>query len=101
MSAAVFGHWLEKAGPRKAGVAAAILLGVAVLMITSLGVSFHQLWLIWLRGMGVIGGIGLGTWLYFSSININQMVSRQKRFSNRYGNYGIWWGSYDWHASWR
>ena len=28
-------------------------------MITSLGASFHQLWLIWL-GMGVIGGIGLG-----------------------------------------
>ena len=29
------------------------------LMVTSLGVSLHQLWLIWL-GAGVIGGIGLG-----------------------------------------
>ena len=58
MSAAVFGHWLEKAGPRKAGFAAAIAWGGG-LMITSLGASFHQLWLIWL-GMGVIGGIGLG-----------------------------------------
>jgi MFS family permease len=58
MSAAVFGHWLEKAGPRKAGFAAALAWGGG-LMITSLGASFHQLWLIWL-GMGVIGGIGLG-----------------------------------------
>jgi len=58
LAAAVFGHWLETAGPRKAGVAAAILWGGG-LMISSLGVSSHQLWLIWLGG-GVIGGIGLG-----------------------------------------
>lgn len=58
LSAAVFGHWLEKAGPRKAGVAAAICWGGG-LMISALGVSWHQLWLIWL-GSGVIGGIGLG-----------------------------------------
>ena len=58
MSAAVFGHWLEKAGPRKAGFAAAIAWGGG-LMITGLGASLHQLWLIWL-GAGVIGGIGLG-----------------------------------------
>ena len=58
LSAALFGHWLEKAGPRKAGVAAAIFWGGG-LMVTSLGVSLHQLWLIWL-GAGVIGGIGLG-----------------------------------------
>ncbi len=58
LSAAVFGHWLEKAGPRKAGVAAAICWGGG-LMISALGVALHQLWLIWL-GSGVIGGIGLG-----------------------------------------
>ena len=58
LAAALFGHWLEKAGPRKAGVAAAIFWGGG-LMVTSLGVSLHQLWLIWL-GAGVIGGIGLG-----------------------------------------
>ena len=57
LAAALFGHWLEKAGPRKAGVAAAIFWGGG-LMVTSLGVSLHQLWLIWL-GAGVIGGIGL------------------------------------------
>ena len=58
LAAAIFGHWLEKAGPRKAGVAAAVFWGGG-LMITSLGVSLHQLWLVWL-GAGVIGGIGLG-----------------------------------------
>src|SRR6056300_98212 len=57
-SAAIFGHWLEKAGPRKAGVAAAFAWGGG-LIITSLGVYTHQLWIIWL-GTGVIGGIGLG-----------------------------------------
>lgn len=57
-SAAIFGHWLEKAGPRKAGVAAAFAWGGG-LIITSLGVYLHQLWIIWL-GTGVLGGIGLG-----------------------------------------
>jgi predicted small integral membrane protein len=38
-SAAIFGHWLEKAGPRKAGVAAAFA-GGGGLIITSLGVTY-------------------------------------------------------------
>ena len=57
-SAALFGHWLEHAGPRKAGVAAGIFWGGG-LMVSAVGVYLHQLWLIWL-GTGVIGGIGLG-----------------------------------------
>lgn len=57
-SAAVFGHWLEHAGPRKAGVAAAFCWGGG-LMIAALGVYTHQILLMWL-GAGVIGGIGLG-----------------------------------------
>ncbi len=57
-SAALFGGWLERAGPRNAGVVAAICWcgGMAV---SALGVYSHQLWLMWL-GSGVIGGIGLG-----------------------------------------
>ncbi|WP_372016354.1 OFA family MFS transporter [Tistrella mobilis] len=57
-SAAVFGGWLERAGPRKAGVVAAICWcgGMAV---SALGIASHQLWLMWL-GSGVIGGVGLG-----------------------------------------
>jgi MFS family permease len=57
-SAAVFGHWLEHAGPRKAGVAAACCWGGGFL-ISALGVYLHQIWMLWL-GSGVIGGCGLG-----------------------------------------
>lgn len=57
-SAAVFGGWLERAGPRKAGLAAAMLWGGG-LLISAYGIYTHQLWLMWL-GSGVIGGIGLG-----------------------------------------
>jgi MFS family permease len=57
-AAAIWGGWLERVGPRKAGVVAAICW-CGGLVISSFGVSNHQLWLIWL-GSGVIGGIGLG-----------------------------------------
>jgi MFS family permease len=57
-SAAVFGRWLEHAGPRKAGVVAAICWAGGF-MISALGVHLHQIWLMWL-GSGVIGGCGLG-----------------------------------------
>jgi MFS family permease len=57
-SAAIFGHWLEGAGPRKAGVVAAFCWGGG-LLISALGVYLHQIWMLWL-GAGVIGGIGLG-----------------------------------------
>ena len=57
-SAAVFGHWLEHAGPRKAGVVAAFCWGGGFL-ISALGVYLHQIWMLWL-GSGVIGGCGLG-----------------------------------------
>ena len=57
-SAAVFGRWLEREGPRKAGVVAAFCWGGGFL-ISALGVHFHQIWMLWL-GSGVIGGCGLG-----------------------------------------
>jgi MFS family permease len=58
ISAATWGGWLERAGPRKAGVVAA-LCWCGGLVISAVGVMTHQLWLMWL-GSGVIGGIGLG-----------------------------------------
>ncbi len=57
-SAAVFGRWLEHAGPRKAGVVAAFCWGGGFLL-SALGVHLHQIWLLWL-GSGIIGGCGLG-----------------------------------------
>jgi len=58
LSAAAFGGWLERAGPRKAGVVSAICW-CGGLVISAIGVITHQIWLLWL-GSGVIGGIGLG-----------------------------------------
>ena len=57
-SAALFGGWLERAGPRRAALAAA-MCWCGGLLISALAISIHQLWLLWL-GAGVIGGIGLG-----------------------------------------
>lgn len=57
-SAAVFGSWLERNGPRKAGVVAAFCWGGGF-FISALGVYYHQIALLWI-GSGVIGGCGLG-----------------------------------------
>lgn len=58
LSAAIWGGWLERAGPRKAGVVSA-LCWCGGLLISAYGVYIHQLWLLWL-GSGIIGGVGLG-----------------------------------------
>jgi MFS family permease len=58
IAAAVWGGWLERVGPRKAGFVSA-LCWCGGLFLGALGVYTHQLWLLWL-GSGVIGGIGLG-----------------------------------------
>ena len=58
VSAAIWGGWLERAGPRKAGVVAAVCW-CGGLVLGAIGVYIHQLWLMWL-GAGVVGGIGLG-----------------------------------------
>jgi MFS family permease len=58
VSAAIWGGWLERVGPRKAGFVAAICWGGGLLL-GALGIYIHQLWLLWL-GSGVIGGVGLG-----------------------------------------
>jgi len=58
VSAAIWGGWLERVGPRKAGVAAALCWSGG-LFVGAVGVYFHQLWLMWL-GAGVLGGVGLG-----------------------------------------
>lgn len=57
-SAAIWGGWLERAGPRKAGLVSAVCW-CGGMVIAAVGVVTHQLWLMWL-GAGFIGGIGLG-----------------------------------------
>ena len=58
LAAALWGGWLERVGPRKAGVVAALCWGGGFLL-GAIGVYVHQLWLIWL-GTGILGGVGLG-----------------------------------------
>lgn len=58
ISAAVFGAWLERAGPRRAMFYAAMCFSTGFL-ISAAGAQMHQIALIYL-GYGVIGGIGLG-----------------------------------------
>jgi MFS family permease len=58
ISAAVWGGWLERVGPRKAGFVSA-LCWCGGLVLGAIGIYTHQLWLMWV-GSGVIGGIGLG-----------------------------------------
>ena len=57
-SAAIWGGWLEHAGPRKAGFVSAVCW-CGGLVISAIGIKTHQIWMMWL-GSGVIGGIGLG-----------------------------------------
>ncbi|MBO6515583.1 MAG: OFA family MFS transporter [Bacteroidia bacterium] len=57
-SAALFGKWLERVGPRKAMFISALCFSGGFL-VAALGVYFHLIWLVYL-GHGVLGGIGLG-----------------------------------------
>ncbi|SNS90195.1 Major Facilitator Superfamily protein [Granulicella rosea] len=58
LSAAIFGAWLEKVGPRRAMFYAAICFA-AGFYIAAIGADTHQIALIYL-GYGVVGGVGLG-----------------------------------------
>jgi MFS family permease len=58
LSAAAFGSWLERVGPRKAMFASAVCFSSGFL-IAAVGVHFKQLWLVCL-GYSAVGGIGLG-----------------------------------------
>lgn len=58
LSAATFGKWVERSGPRKTMLAACLCF-CGGLLLTALGVKLKMLWLI-LGGYGLLGGIGLG-----------------------------------------
>jgi MFS family permease len=57
-SAAVFGKWVERSGPRKAMLASAVCF-LSGLLVSALGASMGSLAMI-ILGYGVLGGIGLG-----------------------------------------
>jgi MFS family permease len=57
ISAAIWGGWLEHAGPRKAGFFAAICWGGGLVLL-GLAVTTHQLWLVYL--VAILCGVGQG-----------------------------------------
>ncbi len=58
ISAALFGKWIDKAGPRKVLFISALCFSLGF-MVSALGVQLHSLPLVYL-GYGAIGGVGLG-----------------------------------------
>ena len=58
LSAALFGTWVDRNGPR-AAMSVSALFWVSGFLVAALGISLGQLWLVYL-GYGVLGGIGLG-----------------------------------------
>ena len=58
LSAALFGRWVERVGPRKTMAASACCF-CGGLLVAALGVRLHNIWVVYL-GYGLIGGIGLG-----------------------------------------
>ncbi len=58
LSAALFGSWLERVGPR-AAMFVATLCFTSGLALGAAGIAAHQFWML-IIGYGVIGGIGLG-----------------------------------------
>ena len=57
-SAAIFGRWVERVGPRKSMFVSALCFSGGFLL-SAVGIHLHQLWIIYL-GYGVLGGCGLG-----------------------------------------
>ena len=58
ISAAVFGRWVERVGPRKSMFVAALCFGSGFI-VSAMGIHYHLLFLLYL-GYGVLGGCGLG-----------------------------------------
>jgi MFS family permease len=58
LSAAIWGAWLERVGPRRAMFTAACCFGGGFI-VGAIGIATHQFWLL-VAGYGVLGGVGLG-----------------------------------------
>ena len=86
-SAALWGGWLERAGPRSAGVVAA-LCWCGGLLISAVGVLSHQLWMLWL-GSGRDRRHRPGAGLYLAGLDPDQMVPGPARHGHRHGDHGL------------
>lgn len=86
-SAALFGPWVEREGPRKAGIVAACCWGGSFFL-SAIGIYFHQIWLLWL-GSGVIGGCGLGLGYISPRLYADEVVSRPAGFTGMLSLFNI------------
>ena len=77
ISAAIWGGWLEHAGPRKAGLIAAFCWGRRLVLLAG-AVWVHQLWLVYL-GYGCCRRHRPGLRLHFAGVDADQMVPRPPR----------------------
>jgi MFS family permease len=73
VSAAVFGTWVERVGPRMAMLASATCFASGF-FVSALGVKLKLLFLLY-AGYGVLGGIGLGLG-YISPVSTRASSSR-------------------------
>ena len=88
-AAAIWGGWLEHAGPRKAGFVAAIVLVRRAGHFGAIGIYTHQLWLMWL-GPGMHRRDRARAWLYLARVDADQVVSGSPRHGDRHGDHGLW-----------
>ncbi len=72
-SVAAFGKWLERVAPRKVMFASAICFSGGFIIV-SVGVYFHQIWLVYIKH-GIIGGTGSRTWVHLTGFNFDEVVS--------------------------
>ena len=87
LSAAVFGTWVDRNGPRAAMFTAAVFWSVGFL-VGSLGIATEQLWLLYL-GYGVIGGIGLGIGYISPVSTLIKWFPDRPGPGHRHGDHGL------------
>ena len=88
LSAGFLGSFAEKIGPKKSGLLA-MLFWVAGLLGTAYALSVHNLTLLYLF-YGIIGGIGLGYWLYNTSFYTGKILSKSSWICHGISHYGFW-----------
>ena len=87
LSAAIWGGWLEHAGPRKAGFIAALCWGGGLVLLGVVGFAASAV-----AGVSGVGGLRRrpGAGLHHAGLDADQMVSRPPRHGHRLRHHGLW-----------
>ena len=87
LSAAVFGRWLEHAGPRKSGFVAAVLLGARLLRLGARRPAAQHLAAV--PGLRRARRMRAGAGLHHPGVHLDQVVSGPARDGDRDGDHGV------------